>query len=214
MLDPNTRSFAQKIRDRKHYRILLYFEALYMIVLAFAIMFNMPLFWRLISIQAVICIIVFIVGSYLNWHDKKTGREIPVKKDHDFFWNSFIARTPIQKQKLFYHTIGVLAMLASFCIALFAYGQLYITVYAKANPHALGVVENLTLYADVFYVLTMFGVLFGLLFGKKRLERNSSVTAILLSLILIAIYPQAWGGYVIGLIASSAGYWLYRNNQL
>lgn len=214
MDDPNVKHFAQKAKDRKHYHIWLWFELLYMVVLMFSVIFNMRLFWRLVSIQAVICLIILIIGLSLNWYDKKTGREIPFKKDREFFWQSFMAKTPIQKQKTIYHTISVIAMVVSFGVALFSFGQIFTSLASKPDPNALGIMENLALYADTFYVLTMAGVLFGLLFGKKRLERNSSVASIFLSLILIAFYPQSWVVYVIGLLTSAAGYLLYRFNQL
>lgn len=214
MLDPNTKNFAQKVKDRKHYHIWLYFEALYMIVLGFAVVINMAVFWRLVSIQAIICVVVLVVGLYLSWHDKKTGREIAVKKDREFFWESFLAKTQVQKQKTIYRTVGFIAMVVAFGVAIFSCGQIFAGLAAKPDPHAIGIIENLTLYADTFYVLTMAGVLFGLLFGKKRLERNASVASIFLSLILIAFYPESWLVYVVGALTSAAGYWLYKCNQL
>ena len=74
--------------------------------------------------------------------------------------------------------------------------------------------DNKKALVDSFYVLTMFGIMCGLLFGKKRMERNSSLAAGFLSLVLIAFHPESWLLFTIGLLASVSGYTLYRLNQL
>ena len=68
--------------------------------------------------------------------------------------------------------------------------------------------------ADTFYVFTTAGIMFGLLFGKKRLTRNSSVATMFFSLILLAFHPVLWWVYIIGLVIGAVGYTLYHLNQL
>lgn len=95
--------------------------------------------------------------------------------------------------------------------------QIFTDLSAKVKPGELAVIENVLMLTDslyVLYVLTMFGIMCGLLFGKKRLERDSSLASSFLSIVLLAFHLEFWWMYVISLAISVAGYVLYRLNQL
>lgn len=92
--------------------------------------------------------------------------------------------------------------------------QIFTDLNAKVKPGELAVIENVLMLADSLYVLTMFGIMCGLLFGKKRLERDSSLASLFLSIVLLAFHPEFWWLYVIGLVISFSGYVLFRLNQL
>lgn len=67
--------------------------------------------------------------------------------------------------------------------------------------------------ADSLYVLTMFGIMW-FTFWEKRLERDSSLASLFLSIVLLAFHPEFWWLYVIGLVISFSSYVLFRLNQL
>lgn len=169
---------------------------------------------RLVVIQFIVIAIMLIGSALLNWYDKKTGRAVVAKKDHEFFLKTFIDETPAQKVKSIFRTISFITVLASFVMVFFGCAWIFTDLSAKVKPSDLAIIENLLLLADTFYVLTMFGIMCGLLFGKKRMERDSSLAAIFLSFVLIAFHPESWCLLAIGILASLAGYTLYRLNQL
>ena len=214
MQDPNSKTFQTIFKNKQRLHFFLYAELIYVVILLLTVIYAFPIFMRLIVIQFAVIAIMLIGSGLLNWYDKKTGRAVVAKKDNEFFLKTFIDETPTQKVKSVFRTISFITILAAFVMVFFSCAQIFTDLSVKVKPSDLAIIENLLLLVDSFYVLTMFGIMCGLLFGKKRMERNSSLAAGFLSLVLIAFHPESWLLFTIGLLASVSGYTLYRLNQL
>ena len=214
MQDPNSKTFQTIFKNKQRLHFFLYAELIYIVILLLTVIYAFPIFMRLIVIQFAVIAIMLIGSGLLNWYDKKTGRAVVAKKDHEFFLKTFIDETPTQKVKSVFRMISFITILAAFVMVFFGCAQIFTDLSVKVKPSDLAIIENLLLLVDSFYVLTMFGIMCGLLFGKKRMERNSSLAAGFLSLVLIAFHPESWLLFTIGLLASVSGYTLYRLNQL
>lgn len=214
MQDPNSKTFQIIFKNKKRLHFFLYAELIYALILLLTVIYAFPIFMRLVVIQFVVIAIMFIGSGLLNWYDKKTGRAVVEKKDREFFLKTFLDETPTQKVKSIFRTISFITVLASFVMTFWGCSQIFTDLSAKVKPGELAVIENVLMLADSLYVLTMFGIMCGLLFGKKRLERDSSLASLFLSIVLLAFHPEFWWMYVIGLAISVAGYVLYRLNQL
>ncbi len=214
MQDPNSRTFQIIFKNKKRLHFFLYAEFVYALILLLTVIYAFPVFMRLVVIQFVVIAVMFIGSGLLNWYDKRTGRAVAVKKDHEFFLKTFIDETPTQKVKSIFRTISFITVLAAFVMTFWGCSQIFVDLSAKVKPGEIAIIENIMMLADSLYVLTMFGIMCGLLFGKKRLERDSSLTSLFLSIILLAFHPEFWWLYVIGLVISFSGYVLFRLNQL
>lgn len=214
MINPNSKVFQKVFKDKKRNRIMLFAELLYAVILAITVIYDIPVFCRLLTIQFIGVLVFLAIGWFLTWRDKKAGRIVATKKDHTFFLKTFMEETPIQKQKAFFRTLSFITVCVSFIISAISCEKIFVDLASKIQPGETAIMENMMMYADTFYVFTMAGIMLGLLFGKKRLTRNASVASAFLSLVLFAFHPGAWLLYLIGLVVSGSGYLLYRLNQL
>lgn len=214
MVDPNSKTFSRIFKDKKRVRCFLYAELIYALLLLITVIYAIQIFFRLITIQFVLVLICLIISWAYNWHDKKNGKVVAVKKDHTFFLRTFMEETTVQKQKAIFRAVSLITVILSFVIATFSCSEIFTDLTVKPQPGQLAIIENILTYADTFYVFTAAGIMFGLLFGKKRLTRNSSLATIFISLILLAFHLAFWWIYVIGLMAGGVAYILYRLNQL
>lgn len=214
MVDPNSKTFSRIFKDKKRVRCFLYAELIYALLLLITVIYAIQIFFRLITIQFVLVLICLIISWAYNWHDKKTGKVVAVKKDRSFFLKTFMEETPVQKQKAIFRTISLITVILSFAIAAFSCYEIFVDIAGKPQAGQLAIIENILMSADTFYVFTTAGIMFGLLFGKKRLTRNSSVATMFVSLILLAFHPVLWWVYIIGLVIGAVGYTLYHLNQL
>lgn len=214
MMDPNSETFTRLFKDKKRIRYVLYAELIYALLLLTTVVFAIQIFWRLMIIQFVLILAFFVISWAYNWHDKKTGKVVAVKKDRSFFLKTFMEESPVQKQKSIFRTISLITVILSFAIAAFSCYEIFVDIAGKTQAGQLAIIENILMSADTFYVFTTAGIMFGLLFGKKRLTRNSSVATMFVSLILLAFHPVLWWMYIIGLVIGVVGYTLYHLNQL
>lgn len=214
MVDPNSKTFTRLFKDKKRVRYFLYAELIYALLLLVTVIYDIQIFFRLMIIQFVVVLAFFVISWAYNWHDKKSGQTIAAKKDHSFFLKTFMEETTVQKQKAIFRTVSLITVILSFAIAIFACSEIFSDLTVKPQPGQLAIIENILMYADTFYVFTVAGIMFGLLFGKKRLTRNASVATIFTSLILLAFHPVLWWVYVIGIMVGAAAYMLYHLNQL
>lgn len=214
MMDPNSENFTRLFKDKKRVRYVLYAELIYALLLLITAIYAIQIFWRLMVIQFVLLLIFFMISWAYNWHDKKTGKVVVAKKDRSFFLKTFMEETPVQKLKSIFRTISLITIILSFAIAAFSCYEIFVDIAVKPQTGQLAIIENIMMYADTFYVFTTVGIMFGLLFGKKRLTRNASLATMFVSLILLAFHPVLWWVYVVGLVIGAAGYTMYHLNQL
>lgn len=214
MIDPNSKTFQKVFKNKRRTRFIIYAELLYALILFLAVIYDIAIFFRLVVIQFVVLFVFFALGWLIDRHDRRTGKAITNQKDHAFFLKTFMEEPPIQKQKSIFRTVSFIAIVLSFLIAAFSCEQVFALIALKPASGAAGIIQDVVSYGDVFYLLTMSGIMFGLLFGKKRLERDSSLASLFLSLLLIAFLPTYWWIYLCGILVSVAGYVLYRLNQL
>ena len=85
MQDPNSKTFQTIFKNKQRLHFFLYAELIYVVILLLTVIYAFPIFMRLIVIQFAVIAIMLIGSGLLNWYDKKTGRAVVVKKDHEFF---------------------------------------------------------------------------------------------------------------------------------
>lgn len=112
MQDPNSKTFQTIFKNKQRLHFFLYAELIYIVILLLTVIYAFPIFMRLIVIQFAVIAIMLIGSGLLNWYDKKTGRAVVAKKDHEFFLKTFIDETPTQKVKSVFRTISFITILA------------------------------------------------------------------------------------------------------
>lgn len=101
MINPNSKVFQKVFKDKKRNRIMLFAELLYAVILAITVIYDIPVFCRLLTIQFIGVLVFLAIGWFLTWRDKKAGRIVATKEGSYFLSQNIHGRNANSEAKGF-----------------------------------------------------------------------------------------------------------------
>lgn len=206
-----TKSF---FRERKIGRIFLYIELFYALLLGYSLMFAFSLFAHLVLGQFIIAGSYFLAGwiyvRYLKIRgrlpdDGKGGKKESFRQKNADFWSQFDSR-------FFYNSTELITVL----LGCGAFSWIFVYTYTELflDARNLNPVNSLIGYLSFALGVVVFFNVAGILFGKQYFVRKCAIIELVLSLVLILIYPAHWLTMIFVIITAASSLFLFIKNKI
>lgn len=195
-------------------RWALWVELFYVVLLLLTLLFNFSLFMHLVVGQFFLIGTYFVIGWIYYGYLKVNGLvpENPNKKRRslgDIFARIF---PRYSAKKTFYRILNLIVVILAVGLAIQVFGQVFYDLGLKNNNFNFW--DSLALYCNIVCFIALVGIAIGLLMGYRRMVRNSSIAALILTIILAMCWPQFWVTYILILLVAFNSFWVYLHNQI
>lgn len=199
---------------RKLAKIAVYLEAIYVVGLAIALIYNFAIFAHMLVWQFFIILAYFVTGWIVDLYLKLTGKApVDERTKKSSFKDKISEMFPsYSKTKSFYRLLSTLTVIASFIILMLILATIFNDLYDPKNQWGIG--DSLTLYLSSADIITLMMIVVGLLMGYRRATRNGGFVAMIVAVILMIIWPHFWLIYLFNLLSGASAFFLYLRNQI